>query len=415
MDKPLIEFQQVTKRFDGRTVLDCIDLQVFEGEVTTLIGKSGVGKSVLLKHIIGLLQPDEGRVLLKGQLMDRIKSHEKDSLLRQMSYMFQNNALFDSMTVYNNIAMPLRYDSRFDKSEIDDRVMERLRQTELEKDKDKFPDELSGGMQKRVALARALITDPKIVLFDEPTTGQDPIRKNAILSMIAEYQREYKFSAVLVSHDLPDVFFISNRIIALYEGRIIFQGLPEEFDDLDHPFRKEFVRSLEALEEELHGLYSKRHFKIRYQMELHQNLLREVFTVAVFRLKEKEQITRQLGHTAYQEFFRAMGTFINKHFDDIGGFSTRFNIDQYVTVLPYSDLEEARQIIDSFKIDFQENGIPALRRVFSPHRHDEQAVQITMLSGLAQGKPHEELESIMALAERNQRKISTFKISCKGV
>ena len=150
-------------------------------------------------------------------------------------------------------------------------------------------------------------------------------------------------------------------------------------------------------------------------MELHRNLLRNVFTVAVFRLKEKEQVIRQFGHIGYQELYRAMGTFINKHFSDIGGFSTRFNIDQYVTVLPYSDLEEARQIIDSFKIDFQKNGIAALQQAFLPDRIDDQTFNITILSGLAQGKPHEELESIMDMAERNQRKISIIKISSKGV
>src|SRR5690606_6152072 len=147
---------------------------------------------------------------------------ERDRYLSRISYMFQNNALFDSLTVFDNVAMPLKFNTRLSRSEIEKRVMARIEQTELTEAPQRYPAELSGGMQKRVALARALLTDPEIILFDEPTTGQDPIRKNAILSMISEYQRQLGFTAVLVSHDIPDIYFISNRIVALHEGRIAF-------------------------------------------------------------------------------------------------------------------------------------------------------------------------------------------------
>jgi phospholipid/cholesterol/gamma-HCH transport system ATP-binding protein len=223
MDTPLIEFKDVTKRFGKHTVLDRVNLQIYEGQVTTIIGLSGSGKSVLLKHIIGLLTPDEGNILFHGKPLSEMKKQEKLSSQQRISYMFQGNALFDSLTIYDNIALPLRETTHLKKEEIDRMVMARIEQTELTEAAHRFPSELSGGMQKRAALARALITNPQIVLFDEPTTGQDPVRKNAILSMIAQYQRKLNFTAVLVSHEIPDVFFISNRILALYDKTIVFQ------------------------------------------------------------------------------------------------------------------------------------------------------------------------------------------------
>jgi phospholipid/cholesterol/gamma-HCH transport system ATP-binding protein len=173
---------------------------------------------------------------------------EWNTYLAQISYMFQNNALFDSKTVYQNVAMPLRKFNQLSKSQVHKKVMARLEQTELTDVADQYPSELSGGMQKRAALARALVTDPKIVLFDELTTGQDPIRRNAILGMIAEYKMKFGFTAVLISHDIPDVFFISNRILALYDKKIVFQGTPEAFEEFDHPFYDEIIASLEDLQ-----------------------------------------------------------------------------------------------------------------------------------------------------------------------
>lgn len=249
MNTPIIEFKDVTKRFGNRTILDRVNLQIFEDQVTTIIGKSGEGKSVMLKHIIGLLQPDEGRVLYRGKPLDKMNSKEWYDYMGQISYMFQNNALFDSLTVFDNVALPLRENNNLSKQQIRQKVMARLEQTELTYVANKYPSELSGGMQKRTALARALVTDPKIVLFDELTTGQDPIRRNAILSMIAGYKKKFGFTAVLISHDIPDVFFISNRILALYNKKIVFQGTPEELEGFDHPFYDEIIHSIESLEE----------------------------------------------------------------------------------------------------------------------------------------------------------------------
>jgi len=412
MPTPLIEFKEVTKRFGDMTVLDRINLSIFEGEITTVVGKSGVGKSVLLKHIIGLLEPDEGTILFKGQPVDRMNREERGAFMGQISYMFQNNALFDSMTVYENVALPIRYERNRPK-DLHEKIMEQLHRTELEDAKDKYPAELSGGMQKRVALARALITQPHIVLFDEPTTGQDPIRKNAILSMIAKYQRHYRFTAVLISHDLPDVSFISDRILALYEGKVIFQGSPEEFDDFDHPFRREFIQSLESLEEELNGLYSKGHFKFRYQMELHPNHQPESFALAVFRLQEMDHIIDRLGHLTCHHLIQNIAEFITRHFSEIGAFSARFDVDQYVTVMPYSDMAEAEQMIERFAADFKQNGIAHLNETIQDAGTCDSQVHTALLSGLVQGKPQMELSDVIAEAEQNQKKIAEFDIFCR--
>ena len=282
MATPLIQFQNVTKRFGGRTVLESINLEIFEGQITTIIGLSGSGKSVLLKHIIGLIKPDEGTILLRGQPVNTMTKKEMIASRAQISYMFQSNALFDSMNVYENIALPLRETTNLDGKEIDRRVMARVEQTDLGDAIHKYPSELSGGMQKRVALARALVTDPQIVLFDEPTTGQDPVRKNAILSMIAQYQKKFGFTAILVSHEIPDVYFISNRILALYDRTIVFQGTPEEFEDFDHPFKTEVIHSLEGLQKELTGLYSSRQFRLRYRGQLSGGAIGETYAVVVF-------------------------------------------------------------------------------------------------------------------------------------
>ena len=207
-----------------------------------------------------------------------------------------------------------------------------------------------------MALARALVTDPQIVLFDEPTSGQDPVRKNAILSMIAHYQRKFGFTAILVSHEIPDVYFISNRILALYDRAIVFQGTPEELENFDHPFKDEVIQSLEGLQEELTGLYSKRQFKILYHAQLKQKAAEETYSVVVFTLEGLEAIITGLGHEAAQEAIRCLGVYIDKHFGAIGGFSTRRHINEFVTVLPYSDLTESETMLKDFIKDFRRTG-----------------------------------------------------------
>jgi phospholipid/cholesterol/gamma-HCH transport system ATP-binding protein len=266
-------------------------------------------------------------------------------------------------------------------------------------------------MQKRAALARALVTDPSIVLFDEPTTGQDPIRKNAILGMVAEYQKRFGFTALLISHEIPDVYFISNRILALYGKKIVFQGTPDEFEEFDHPFREEILTSLESLQEDITGLYSKRHFKVRYQTDLSKRQPDATYAAAVFKIDDIDTIQDKLGHDATQLIIRTLGSYINKHFGAVGGFSSRQTIDEYATVLPYSDLEEARRIMEDFTKDFQEHGIEELVHRETP---GEECVEINILAGLAQGKPQIEIESVMEFARFNQEPIARFECATGG-
>jgi phospholipid/cholesterol/gamma-HCH transport system ATP-binding protein len=409
MDTPLIEFKNVTKRFGRRTILEGVNLKIYEGEVTTIIGLSGGGKTVLLKHIVGLMKPDEGAILFRGKPLSGMSKDEMDTSLSQMSYMFQDNALFDSMTVYENIALPLRERTTMTKAEIDRKVMARIEQTELTDSSRKFPSELSGGMQKRAALARALVIDPTIVLFDEPTSGQDPVRKNAILGMIAQYQRKFGFTAIVVSHEIPDVYFISNRILALYGRNIVFQGTPEELENFDHPFKDEVIRSLEGLQQELTGLHSKRQFKVMYHGQMKRRSLRETYSVAVFKLESLDAIIAGLGHESAQEAIQSMGVYIDKHFGAIGGFSTRRSINEFVTVLPYSELDEAEDMLEDFVKDFQEHGISEIWAAARERAAPGTCVDFTILAGLAQGQPIAEIETIIAAAESQQKEIGRLR------
>ena len=411
MATPLIEFKDVSKRFNDKVVLERVNLQIYEREVTTIIGLSGTGKTVLLKHIIGLHKPDEGTILFRGQPLDRIRRRDLP-----MSYMFQGNALFDSMTVFENVALPLQETTNLGHAEIRRRVMTRLEQMELADAIHKYPSEISGGMQKRVALARALVTDPQIVLFDEPTTGQDPVRKNAILGMIAQYQRSFGFTAILVSHEIPDVYFISNRILALYGKSIVFQGTPEEFEDFDHPFKEEVVHSLEGLQKELTGLHSRRQFKLRYQGQLRGGALGDAYAVAAFSLDGLDAVAQHLGHDAVQEALRSLGVFLGRHFGAIGGFSTRHSMSEYVTVLPSTDREEAEGIVTEYVHDLQaqEQAILDIWAAAQKRSNVDTCVELTLLAGLAHGRPDEDIDSVIARARQAQQVVSRIRCINQG-
>jgi phospholipid/cholesterol/gamma-HCH transport system ATP-binding protein len=409
MDTPLIEFKDVTKRFGKQTVLDRVNLQIYEGEVTTIIGLSGSGKSVMLKHIIGLIKPDEGTIFFRGKPITGMKRSEIAASFAQISYMFQGNALFDSMTIYDNIALPLRETTHLKKAEIDRRVMARIEQTELTEAIHRYPSELSGGMQKRAALARALITDPRIVLFDEPTTGQDPVRKNAILSMIAQYQKKFNFTAILVSHEIPDVYFISNRILSLYNHQIVFQGTPEELEEFDHPFKDEVIHSLEVLQKELTGLYSKRQFEMLNHLQLKRRTVEESYCLVVFNLQGINSIITSVGHDAAQEALRGMGLYIDKHFGAIGGFSTRRNTNEIITMLPYSNLAETESIMDDFVHDFHEQFLQSIQESACKLASGEM-VDLRIMAGIAQGRSTVDIDSVVVLAKSQQKEIG--RLNC---
>jgi phospholipid/cholesterol/gamma-HCH transport system ATP-binding protein len=409
MGEPLIEFRNVSKRFGERTILDRINLQIHEGQTTTIIGKSGTGKSVLLKHMIGLLSPTEGDILFRGKSVNRMGGREFDELRSQFAYCFQNNALFDSLTVFENIALPLQQTTNMSKTEIDSKVMERIDQLELAEVPHKYPSELSGGMQKRVALARALITDPKIVLFDEPTTGQDPIRKNAIFSMIVHNQKRFGFTTILISHDIPDVFFISDRIIVLYDGQIIFQGPFQEIDQLKHPMVDEFVKSLEHFQDELTGLYSKKTFTKVYERGLGHKKAEETVTVAVFTVSDLDGVSENLGHTTAQEIIQSLAVYIDEHLGAVG-ISNRFGRDQIVTVFFSTDRDAAERLMEKLARDLRERGLIDIQA----DSQRAESYTLSILAGLAEGKVGEDIDVISERAKTLQKEIARFQCCLPG-
>jgi phospholipid/cholesterol/gamma-HCH transport system ATP-binding protein len=227
--------------------------------------------------------------------------------------------------------------------------------------------------------------------------------------MIAEYKMKFGFTAVLISHDIPDVFFISNRILALYNKKIIFQDTPEAFEELDHPFYDEIITSIENLQDELTGMYSRRQFKVRYQTDLARKNGHRHFVVVIFTLEDLNSIIDNVGHTATQNSIRTMGSYINKHFGTVGGFSTRRRIDQFSTVLPFSDLDEAQSILVDFTRDFRQNGLISIENAAREVNPAVRCFEFSISAGLARGNPDVELNSIMAFAEFNREPIARFQ------
>ena len=241
MSEPLIELRGLKKSFGDHVVLAGVDLAIAPNGLTVVIGKSGGGKSVLLKHIIGLVTPDAGDVYFEGKGLTTMGRAERRALKSGMSYMFQGMALFDSLNVFDNIALPLRERFRLKESEVRSRVSRKLEELELSDASGAFVSQISGGMRKRVALARALVTEPRIMLFDEPTTGLDPLRKRAVFALVDESRKRFGFTAVMVSHDIPEVFSIADNVALLDEGRIVFFGTSQEARETDHPLMRAFM------------------------------------------------------------------------------------------------------------------------------------------------------------------------------
>ena len=239
----MIKIVNLTKSFGGHKVLDGINLTMPSGQITVVIGKSGVGKSVLLKHIIGLLKPDSGQIFVDGQDMSLLSGRQLQEFKRRFGVLFQGGALFDSLNVFENIAFPLREKTRLDEAEIAKRVRERLAQMSLTSEVEaKFPDELSGGMKKRVALARAMIQEPEIMFYDEPVTGLDPPMTNTVFHLITKTHQESGYTALMVSHDIPEIFSVAHQVAMLYKGRIIAAGTPEEIQNHTDPMVQSFIR-----------------------------------------------------------------------------------------------------------------------------------------------------------------------------
>jgi phospholipid/cholesterol/gamma-HCH transport system ATP-binding protein len=242
MTDQAIRLEGVTKSFGDRKVLDDITIEVPTGSAFCLLGRSGTGKSVTLKHIIGLLQPDSGRVLVHGKNVSRLKGQELAEVRRSMGFLFQNSALFDSITVGENVAFPLRRHTDWPDKKIREVAAAKLGDVGLDKDFDKMPADLSGGMKKRAGLARAMALDPDILLVDEPSAGLDPITSDEIDDLLVAL-KEKGTTLVVVTHNIPSAKHVADELAFLHEGRVIAQGTAEELEHSTHDMVRTFMRS----------------------------------------------------------------------------------------------------------------------------------------------------------------------------
>jgi phospholipid/cholesterol/gamma-HCH transport system ATP-binding protein len=238
----MIKVQGLRKSFHGQPVLRGTDLEVPDGSITVIIGRSGGGKSVFLKHLLGLLRADSGRVEVGGVDLTHLSGRALDEVRKRFGVVFQGGALFDSMTCRQNVEFPLREKLRLSREAMARRVDTALERVGLAGIGDKYPEEVSGGMRKRVAIARALVTEPEIVFFDEPTTGLDPVLVNTIHRLILELHRASRFTAIMVSHEIPEIFELADRVGMLHEGRIVEIGPPAAIQHSDNPIVRQFIR-----------------------------------------------------------------------------------------------------------------------------------------------------------------------------
>ena len=246
-----LQVEGLHKGFNGKSVLTGVDLCVPSGSLFTVLGPSGSGKSVFLKCLANIIQPDAGQIRFDGHQLTFEDRASQLEFRRRCSFLFQSNALFDSLTALENVALPLEQTTDLPNKEIRKRSIEALKQLEIDEYAGHYPAQLSGGMQKRLALARAIVTHPELVLFDEPTAGLDPLRRNAVFTMIAKYKRQFGFTALIVTHDVPEALVASDRVALLNQGRICFEGTPGEFSASEHPVVTDFRDSAAALQKSL--------------------------------------------------------------------------------------------------------------------------------------------------------------------
>jgi len=239
----MIRFEQVTKRFGGKVVLDHIDYEIEQGETFVIVGLSGAGKSVSLRHMIRLLTPEEGRVWVGEDCVSEASSHQLERILGRFGVLFQSSALLQWLNVEDNVCLPLRQTTHMPDAEIRRLATEKLEMVGLEGVGDKMPSDISGGMRKRVGLARAIVTQPEIILYDEPTSGLDPVISRQIDLLIDDLRRRLGVTSVVVTHDLYSALGIGTRVAMLHEGRLVVCATPEEFIASEHPVVRGFLRA----------------------------------------------------------------------------------------------------------------------------------------------------------------------------
>jgi phospholipid/cholesterol/gamma-HCH transport system ATP-binding protein len=330
-----------------------------------------------------------------------MKKTERRSLKRRFSYMFQGTALFDSMTVFENVALPLKERTRLKDKEIRRRVQDKMDALDLRDIDAKFPSQLSGGMKKRVALARALVTDPEIVLFDEPTTGLDPIRKNAVHGMIAEYQKRFGFTGVVVSHEIPDIFYISQRVAMLDEGRIFVEGTPEEIQTSEDPVVQGFIHGLAEPKMELAGMESRRQGERNFRKESARlDRFGTPFSILVFVFERFEELMERFGHQAGQELLIRFVDAVRSRLR-ITDTVFRFGADRIVLILAGIEGPQAEALAADLADQVREADIT------DHHRAGEDAC-FPVDAGIASAKKGASLEQTVAEAEARRNRFAEF-------
>lgn len=241
---PIIKIEGLSKSFGEEVVLDQVDFEIYEGETVVILGASGSGKTVLMNLLVGLMQSDSGRVTIEGREVTAFtRDSEWDQVRLKIGFLFQGSALYDSMTIAENISFALEHQLDLSDEQVRNIVRQKLGQVELEGVEDKMPAELSGGMQKRAALARAIAFDPRIIIYDEPTTGLDPIRARNISELIVRLQRELQVTSIVVTHDLVCASIVADRLALLCEGKFLFVGTMDELRGSDNPYVHEFLEA----------------------------------------------------------------------------------------------------------------------------------------------------------------------------
>lgn len=241
MEESIIKIRKLCKKFGTQEVLKELDLDIPKGMITVIIGRSGGGKSVLLKHIIGLIKPDSGEIYVDGIDIAKEPEDRLNEVRKRFGMLFQEGALFDSMTIEENVAFPLVEHTKLSQKEIEERTKEVLAMVGLTGAEKKYPSEISGGMRKRAGLARAIIAKPDIILFDEPTSGLDPIMSAHIDNLIVEIQKRLNVTCIIISHDIQSTFRIAHKVAMLYDGKIIAEGSPEEMKSFNNPYLRQFI------------------------------------------------------------------------------------------------------------------------------------------------------------------------------
>jgi phospholipid/cholesterol/gamma-HCH transport system ATP-binding protein len=396
---PLIQLKNLHKHFGKQKVLRGVHLSILKGQVTTIIGASGGGKSVLLKHIIGLLEPDEGQVLFQGIPLFQMTKKNRRLLKRKFSYMFQGMALFDSMSVYDNIALPLKERTRLSKNVIREKVSDIMTQLGLTGTDYKYPSQISGGMKKRVALARALITEPEIVLFDEPTTGLDPIKKNSVHAMISDYQRKFGFTAVVVSHDIPDIFYISQRIAMLYEGKILIESSPENIQHSPDPLVRQFINGQEKFRKEVDTLpqVEKRFEEAMVHLQRHEI----AFSLVVLSVVNFDEILDASGYMAAQTVMERFTKKVREHLS-ITDTSSRYGMNELLLVMSNTTQNQARKFCARLSKTIRQQDILEIQ----PYPN----FCFSVSAGFAEATKGCPFNQILSMAESEQNLILEFRV-----